>query len=47
LVKNVFKISSSDLLEGVLPYLAVLVAFLFILVGFPPLSTWLPGLMFQ
>jgi tripartite ATP-independent transporter DctM subunit len=45
LVKNVFKISSGDLFEGVLPYLAVLVIFLFILVGFPPLSIWLPGLM--
>jgi C4-dicarboxylate transporter DctM subunit len=47
LVKNVFKISSSDLIEGVMPYLAMLVAFLFILVAFPPLTTWLPGLMFQ
>ena len=45
LVKNVFKISSGDLLEGVLPYLAVLVTFLFILVAYPPLSIWLPGLM--
>ncbi|MGD0917070.1 MAG: TRAP transporter large permease [Thermodesulfobacteriota bacterium] len=45
LVRNVFKISSSDLFEGVLPYLAVLVIFLFILVAFPPLSIWLPGLM--
>jgi C4-dicarboxylate transporter DctM subunit len=45
LVKNVFKISSSDLFEGVSPYLAMLVVFLFILVAFPPLSIWLPGLM--
>ena len=45
LVKNVFKISSGDLFEGVLPFLAMLVAFLFVLVAFPPLSTWLPGLM--
>jgi len=45
LVKNVFNISSSDLMEGVAPYLAMLVAFLFVLVAFPPLSTWLPGLM--
>jgi C4-dicarboxylate transporter DctM subunit len=45
LVRNVFKIDSGDLFWGVLPYLIMLVAFLFILVAFPPISTWLPGLM--
>ncbi len=45
LVKNVFHISSTDLFKGVLPYLAMLIIFLFILVAFPPLSTWLPSLM--
>ena len=47
LVKNVFKISTSDLFKGTWPYLVMLVIFLFILVAFPPLSTWLPGLMFK
>jgi tripartite ATP-independent transporter DctM subunit len=47
LVKNVFKISTSDLFKGTLPYLVMLVIFLFILVAFPPLSTWLPNLMFK
>ncbi|MBN2038852.1 MAG: TRAP transporter large permease [Spirochaetes bacterium] len=45
LVKNVFKISSSDLLKGLMPYLLVLIVFLFIIVAFPSLSTWLPELM--
>jgi TRAP-type C4-dicarboxylate transport system permease large subunit len=45
LVKNIFNISSRDLMEGVAPFLGMLVIFLFILVAFPPLSTWLPGLM--
>ncbi len=47
LVTNVFKISSGDLFKGTWPYLVMLVIFLFILVAFPPLSTWLPGLMFK
>jgi C4-dicarboxylate transporter, DctM subunit len=45
LVRNVFKISSGDLFWGVLPYLAMLVVFLFVLVAFPAIATWLPGLM--
>jgi C4-dicarboxylate transporter DctM subunit len=45
LVKNVFNIESIDLMKGVFPYLIVLVIFLFILVVFPEISTWLPGLM--
>jgi C4-dicarboxylate transporter, DctM subunit len=45
LVRNVFKIDSGDLFWGVLPYMVMLVAFLFILVAFPSISTWLPGLM--
>jgi tripartite ATP-independent transporter DctM subunit len=45
LVKNLFKIETGDLLKGVLPYLAMLVIFLFLLVAFPGISTWLPGLM--
>jgi C4-dicarboxylate transporter, DctM subunit len=45
LVRNVFKIDSGDLFWGVLPYMIMLIAFLFILVAFPSVSTWLPGLM--
>ena len=45
LVKNLFKIETGDLLKGVVPYLAMLVIFLFLLVAFPGISTWLPGLM--
>jgi C4-dicarboxylate transporter, DctM subunit len=45
LVRNVFKIASGDLFWGVLPYLIMLVAFLGVLVAFPALTTWLPGLM--
>ena len=45
LVRNVFKIGASDLFWGVLPFLMMCVAFLFVLVAFPSLSTWLPGLM--
>lgn len=47
LVKNVFNISSTDLMKGVFPYLMVLVVFLFILVAFPKITLWLPGLMIQ
>jgi tripartite ATP-independent transporter DctM subunit len=45
LVRNVFKIDSGALFWGVLPYLIMLVAFLGVLVAFPAISTWLPGLM--
>ena len=45
MVRNVFKIESKDLFEGVLPYLVMLVIFLLVLVVFPALSVWLPGLM--
>ncbi len=45
LVRNIFKIASGDLFWGVLPYLIMLIAFLFVLVAFPPISLWLPGLM--
>jgi C4-dicarboxylate transporter, DctM subunit len=45
LVRNVFKIDAGDLFWGVLPYMIMLIAFLFVLVAFPTLATWLPGLM--
>jgi tripartite ATP-independent transporter DctM subunit len=45
LVKNLFEIDTVDLFKGVLPYLGMLVIFLFLLVAFPQISLWLPGLM--
>jgi tripartite ATP-independent transporter DctM subunit len=45
LVRNVFKIDSGDLFWGVMPFLIMLVVFLFILLAFPAITTWLPGLM--
>jgi len=45
LVKNLFEIETSDLLRGVAPYMLMLVIFLFILVAFPAISTWLPSMM--
>lgn len=45
LVRNVFGIPSWDLLKGVLPYLGMLVLFLFLLVFFPQITLWLPSLM--
>jgi C4-dicarboxylate transporter, DctM subunit len=45
LVRNVFKINATDLFWGVLPFMIMCVAFLFVLVAFPSLATWLPGLM--
>jgi tripartite ATP-independent transporter DctM subunit len=45
LVRNVFDIPSNDLFHGVLPYMIMLILFLAILVIFPSISTWLPGMM--
>jgi tripartite ATP-independent transporter DctM subunit len=45
LVRSVFSIPSGELLRGVIPYLAVLVLFLFLLIAFPQITLWLPGLM--
>jgi C4-dicarboxylate transporter DctM subunit len=44
-VRNVFNISTGDLLRGALPFLITLVIFLFIVLFVPDLSLWLPGLM--
>jgi C4-dicarboxylate transporter DctM subunit len=46
LVRNVFDIPSKDLFQGVLPYMIMIIVFLAILVIFPSISTWLPGMMF-
>ena len=45
IARNTFGISTGELIKGVLPFLVVLLVFLFILVAFPQLSLWLPNLM--
>jgi C4-dicarboxylate transporter DctM subunit len=45
LVRNSFNIGSIELLKGVWPFLIVLVIFLAIVVAFPQLCLWLPGMM--
>lgn len=44
-VRNVFNIKTGDLLKGAVPFLITLVIFLFIVLFFPDLSLWLPGMM--
>jgi C4-dicarboxylate transporter DctM subunit len=45
LTSSVFKVPSTDLMKAVLPFLAVCLLFLALIVGFPQLSLWLPGIM--
>jgi C4-dicarboxylate transporter DctM subunit len=45
LVRNTFAIGSGALLRGIAPFMLVLVIFLAVMVAFPNLSLWLPGLM--
>ncbi len=45
LTRNTFGISSLELIKGVWPFLMVLIIFLAIIVAFPQLSLWLPGMM--
>jgi C4-dicarboxylate transporter DctM subunit len=45
LVRNTFDISSGALLRGIAPFMLVLLIFLAVMVAFPNLSLWLPGLM--
>ncbi len=45
LTGSVFEVPSSDLMKSVLPFLAVCLLFLALVVGFPQLSLWLPGIM--
>jgi C4-dicarboxylate transporter DctM subunit len=42
---NVFKISNGALIKGALPFLAVAVVFLFLIIAVPQLSLWLPSAM--
>ena len=44
-VKTIFNIPTGDILRGVTPFLVFLLIFLAILVAFPTLSLWLPGMM--
>jgi C4-dicarboxylate transporter DctM subunit len=45
LTKSVFNIPISEIIRGVFPYLIVLIIFLGILIAFPQISLWLPGMM--
>ena len=45
LTSSVFNVPSAELMKSVLPFLAVCLLFLAIVVGFPQLSLWLPGIM--
>jgi C4-dicarboxylate transporter DctM subunit len=45
LTRNVFNVQTGELLRGIIPFLIVLIIFLFILVAFPEMSLWLPSLM--
>jgi TRAP-type C4-dicarboxylate transport system permease large subunit len=44
-MKGVFNVPVSEILRGVAPFIVVLLIFLGILVAFPDLSLWLPGMM--
>lgn len=44
-VRSVFNIKTGDLLKGAVPFLIVLVIFLFIVLFVPDLSLWLPDMM--
>lgn len=44
-IRNVFNIKTSDLLKGAMPYLAMLVIFLMVILFVPQISLWLPNLM--
>jgi C4-dicarboxylate transporter, DctM subunit len=45
LTSSVFGISNIELIKGALPFLAVCIAFLALILGVPQLSLWLPGVM--
>jgi C4-dicarboxylate transporter DctM subunit len=45
LTSSVFNIPSTDLMKAVLPFLVVCLVFLAIIVAFPQMSLWLPGIM--
>jgi tripartite ATP-independent transporter DctM subunit len=45
LVRSTFNVPTSELIRGMLPFVVTLVVFLGIMVAFPQLSVWLPGMM--
>jgi C4-dicarboxylate transporter DctM subunit len=45
LMRTVFNVKVGDLLQGVWPFIIVLFVFLAILIAFPEISLWLPGMM--
>ena len=45
IMRNTFGIPTSQLIRGVLPFMAVLLVFLALLVAFPQITTWLPNMM--
>lgn len=45
MVRSTFNIQTGELMKGILPFLGVLILFLILMVIFPQLSLWLPGMM--
>jgi C4-dicarboxylate transporter DctM subunit len=45
LVSSTFNIPMGELLRGILPFLIILIIFLAIVIAFPQISLWLPGMM--
>jgi C4-dicarboxylate transporter, DctM subunit len=45
LTSSVFKIPNVELIKAALPFLVICLLFLAIIIGFPQLSLWLPGIM--
>jgi C4-dicarboxylate transporter DctM subunit len=45
LTRNAFNVKTGELLRGILPFMVVLIIFLFVLVAFPEMSLWLPSMM--
>ena len=45
LVSSTFNIPMGKLLRGILPFLIILIIFLAIIIAFPQISLWLPGMM--
>jgi len=44
-VKTIFNIPTADILRGVMPFLIFELLFLVLIIAFPQISLWLPGLM--
>jgi C4-dicarboxylate transporter DctM subunit len=44
-MKQAFDLRINKLILAILPFMGVLVLFLFVLIAFPQISTWLPAIM--